>query len=94
MVQSIPLGDKSPEYWRAHGEEARAMASEMTDPEGRVMLVQIATLYDDMALRAERAARYRSITGQSGQDTSHAARVSQKPASTRPAPPGSLGPGC
>src|SRR5262249_5704435 len=63
MAQSIPPPDRTPEYWRKHAEEARARADEMGGFEGRDIMLEIAALYDDMAVRAEREGRHAGILG-------------------------------
>jgi len=65
MAQRTPYGDRTPEYWRAHAEEARARADEMCDPEGKTVMLHVASLYDDMAVRVEREARYSTILSHS-----------------------------
>jgi hypothetical protein len=71
MAQSPPYGDRTPEYWRAHAEEARTRADEMKDGEGKKMMLQVASLYDDMAIRLEREARHRTILGHSAPRVVH-----------------------
>jgi hypothetical protein len=71
MKWRTPHGDQTPEYWRAHAEEARTRADQMRDPEGKRIMDQIASLYDDMAVRRERDARYRTILGRSVQRVLH-----------------------
>ena len=67
MAQSSPYCDRTPEYWRAHAEEARARADEMSDAEGMKIMLQVASLYEDMAVRVEREARYSTILSHSVQ---------------------------
>jgi hypothetical protein len=40
--------------WRIRAAKARAKANEMKDPENRIMMLQVAALYDGLAERAER----------------------------------------
>jgi hypothetical protein len=42
-----------PLHWRNRAEEARAMATEIRDPQARATMLRIAEGYDDMATRAE-----------------------------------------
>jgi hypothetical protein len=63
MAQNIPTSDRTPEYWRAHAEEARTRADEMGGFEGRGIMLEIAGLYDEMAVRAEREARHVTLLG-------------------------------
>jgi len=72
MAQRLPYGDRTPQYWRAHAEEARARAEEMSNPEGRRIMLEIATLYDEMGGRADREARYAATIGGFGKpDVQH-----------------------
>jgi hypothetical protein len=41
------------EHWRGRAEEARVHAEQMTDPEARRMMLEIAASYDKLARRAE-----------------------------------------
>ncbi len=43
----------NPEHWRSRAEEARAIATELHDPEAKRMMLEIANGYDSLALRAE-----------------------------------------
>lgn len=43
----------SPEYWRDKADECFAKSQAMLDPDARRTLLQIATMYDAMALRVE-----------------------------------------
>ncbi|MBV8193151.1 MAG: response regulator, partial [Alphaproteobacteria bacterium] len=56
------------ENWRELAEEARALANNLTDRKYAVVVLRIASLYDDMADRAESEARHISITGRSMHD--------------------------
>lgn len=42
-----------PEYWRKCGEEARAIAVQMNDPQTKAVMLKIAQDYEKLALRAE-----------------------------------------
>jgi hypothetical protein len=42
----------TPDYWHAKAEEARAQAKEMRDPDARSTMLQIAMIYNAMALRS------------------------------------------
>ena len=42
-----------PEHWQLRAEEARAIAEEMTDPEARRQMLQVADSYEEIARRAE-----------------------------------------
>lgn len=54
-----PLVDNS-EHWRARAEEARALASQMSDSGSRRTMLDIAMGYDSLAERAERRTVLRS----------------------------------
>jgi hypothetical protein len=43
-----------PEHWRLRAEEARRSENESTDPEERVLLQEIARLYEKLAARLGR----------------------------------------
>jgi hypothetical protein len=43
----------TPDYWHAKAEEARAQAKEMRDPDTRSTMLQLAKIYNAMALRME-----------------------------------------
>jgi hypothetical protein len=79
-----PVGDQTPEYWRAHAEEARTRADQMGNPEGKRIMDQIASLYDDMAVRAERESRYRSIRGHATEHVVHEQQQPQQQKSAKP----------
>jgi hypothetical protein len=49
MVQLIG----NTEHWRKRAKEARTIAVDITDPEGRRLMLGIAEAYDDLAVRAE-----------------------------------------
>jgi hypothetical protein len=78
MAQGTPYGDRTPEYWRAHAEEARVRAEEMPDPKGRDIMLQVASLYEDMAVRADREARYSTILGRSPPSVVHDQQQAQQ----------------
>jgi hypothetical protein len=42
-----------PGYWRSLAERARSEASQLTDREAKMILLQIADAYERLALRAE-----------------------------------------
>ena len=44
-----------PSYWRHKGEEARTCAEGMQDPEACRVMLEIATVYNRMALRMRQA---------------------------------------
>jgi len=43
----------NPEHWRDRAEEARAVASQMTDPRAKATMLDIAKGYDTMAEHAQ-----------------------------------------
>ena len=45
-------GLRNSEYWQERAEEARARADEMRDAEARVLMRNIARMYDSLAARA------------------------------------------
>jgi len=47
----------NPEHWRDRAEEARAMAAQLSDPEARRMMEDVAKTYDKLAERAEERVR-------------------------------------
>jgi hypothetical protein len=50
-----PIND--PKHWRDRAKEARALAEQMDDPEGKRMMLRVADDYERLAQRAqERAA--------------------------------------
>ena len=49
----MPTHDNAAERWRTLAAEARAAADEMTDPEAKRTLLNIAEGYERLALRAE-----------------------------------------
>ena len=49
-----------PDYWRERAEDARAMASQMRDPDARRTLLEIAENYEQLAERAETMRKTRS----------------------------------
>jgi hypothetical protein len=48
----MPLVYNDPEHWRERADEARELARRMTDPVGRVAMLEIAGKYDGLARRA------------------------------------------
>jgi hypothetical protein len=44
---------EGPEHWRLRVEETKRLASESTDPEERMLLQEIARLYEQLATRVE-----------------------------------------
>jgi hypothetical protein len=45
----------TPEHWRDRAQEARAMADNITDPDAKRAMLDIAESYEKIAERAERA---------------------------------------
>jgi hypothetical protein len=53
----MPLTGDAASRWRALAEEARSVAAEMTDPEARQSMLQIAEGYERLARYAEARAK-------------------------------------
>jgi hypothetical protein len=49
----MPLDRENPSRWWALAAEARAVASELTDPQARKIMLKIAESYERLARRAE-----------------------------------------
>ena len=49
----MPTTFGTPEQWRSHAKEARALAKQMRDPEAKIALLRVAECYDTIAKRAE-----------------------------------------
>ena len=60
----MPTTFDTPEQWRSHAKEARALAKQMRDPEAKIALLRVAECYDTIAKRAEA-----KLAGKSNQDT-------------------------
>jgi hypothetical protein len=57
-VAVVPLIHNDPEHWRTRAEEARAIAQNMTDQDGKKAMLEIAAKYEAIAARAlERLAK-------------------------------------
>jgi DNA-binding ferritin-like protein len=54
-VAEHPIND--PKHWRKRAEEARIHAEQLTDPEARRMMLEIAEDYETLAKRAEQRLR-------------------------------------
>jgi hypothetical protein len=48
----VPLLYNDPEHWRERASAARALAEQMTDPEGRQAMIEISQKYERLAARA------------------------------------------
>jgi hypothetical protein len=44
---------KDPKHWRERADEARRVASQLTDPEAKKTMLEIAASYDRLAERAQ-----------------------------------------
>ena len=44
---------ENPDHWRTQAKETRAIAADLTDPQGKQMLLGVALAYEDLAERAE-----------------------------------------
>jgi hypothetical protein len=53
-MPSITDDPAFPAYWRTRAQEARTLADQMTDPEAKRTILDIAIKYDLLAQRAER----------------------------------------
>jgi hypothetical protein len=51
LVGKVPIND--PRHWRERAEKARAHAEQMSDPEARQTMLEIAEDYEKLARRAE-----------------------------------------
>jgi hypothetical protein len=54
-MAKVPIND--PKHWRGRAEEARVHAEEISDPEARKTMLQIAEDYEKLAKRAEQRLR-------------------------------------
>jgi len=48
----MPTTFDSPEQWRSHAKEARALAKQMRDPESKRAMLRVAESYEKIAKRA------------------------------------------
>ena len=60
----MPTTFDTPEQWRSHAKEARALAKQMRDPEAQIAMLRVAESYEKIAKRAEA-----KLAGKSNQDT-------------------------
>jgi hypothetical protein len=49
----MPTTFDTPEQWRSHAKEARALAKQMRDPEAKIAMLRVAESYDTIAKRTE-----------------------------------------